>query len=259
MTDIQRLLDALSSPIRREILWLIWDAELPSGAIAAAVGLTPPTVSEHLAVLRAAGLVSMRASGTFRRYRAQRDRLRALQSLVLDEGSRWVPADDLPERDGAVARTGIVVNARAEIDADVSTSFRAFTDPALYSAWLGVPVTIDDGRFATTMEFGTSVRGHYDVVVPDQLIAFRWDFADDGVPLPGGAMVGYLRFQPAEAERTSVVTVHQQVESEQQAQFMEVAWTMVLGRLRAHLIGALTEKQVPRPPRPKRRASPADS
>ena len=31
---LQRMLDALSSPVRREILWLVWDAELPAGDIA---------------------------------------------------------------------------------------------------------------------------------------------------------------------------------------------------------------------------------
>ena len=246
----------MSSPIRREILWLIWDQEQPSGAIAAAVGLTPPTVSEHLGVLRDAGLVSMQASGTFRRYRAQRDRLRALQSLVLDEGSRWIPADDLPERSGAVAHRGIAVNVSTNVEVDVATAFRSFTDAALYTAWLGVPVTIDGRRFATTMEFGTAVRGHYDVVVPDELIAFRWDFADDGVPLPGGEMLGYLRFDATESAGTSVVTVHQLVDSEQQAQFMEVAWTMVLGRLRAHVAGALADEPAHRPTRPKRRGTP---
>ena len=30
-TALQRMHDALSSPIRREILWMLWDAELPAG------------------------------------------------------------------------------------------------------------------------------------------------------------------------------------------------------------------------------------
>ena len=68
----QDLLDALASPIRREILWLVWDRELPAGEIAAAFEVTAPTISQHLAVLKAAGLVEMRVDGSFRRYRAQR-------------------------------------------------------------------------------------------------------------------------------------------------------------------------------------------
>lgn len=255
MTDIQQILDALASRVRREILWLIWDDEQASGAIARAVGLSPPTVSEHLGVLRDAGLVTMHASGTFRRYRACRDRLRALQSLVVDEGSRWIPADDLPERAGARAQIGSVVTARTDVDVDVETAFRAFVEPRLYSAWLGVPVSIEDGRFSTTLEFGTTVRGNYDVVVPGSLIALRWDFADDGVPTPGAAMTGYMRFRPGDAPSTCAVEVHQLVDSEQQAQFMEAAWTMVLGRLHAHLLDALANEPIEREPRPKLRSA----
>ena len=38
--DLQATIDALSSPVRREILWMLWDAELPAGEIAAGCGLT---------------------------------------------------------------------------------------------------------------------------------------------------------------------------------------------------------------------------
>jgi uncharacterized protein YndB with AHSA1/START domain len=31
-------------------------------------------------------------------------------------------------------------------------TFTAFTDAAVYSRWLGVPVTLENGRFACTME-----------------------------------------------------------------------------------------------------------
>ena len=64
MTDVQRVLAALASPVRREILWRIWDDELPAGAIAAAFEVSAPTISEHLAVLRDAELVTMTVDGT---------------------------------------------------------------------------------------------------------------------------------------------------------------------------------------------------
>ena len=66
------MLSALSSPVRREILALIWDRDLPAGEIAAAFRVTAPTISQHLAVLRDAGLVTMEVDGNFRRYRARR-------------------------------------------------------------------------------------------------------------------------------------------------------------------------------------------
>ncbi|MDQ1434514.1 MAG: hypothetical protein QOF59_1330 [Actinomycetota bacterium] len=255
--DMQKILGALTSPVRREILSLIWDRDLPAGEIAAAFQVSAPTISQHLNVLRGAGLVTRASEGTFRRYRARQEVLRGLHGALWDS-AKWTPADDLPERALANARTGRVVIATADVDVDRPTAFRAFTDPEVYSRWLGVPVTIDDGRFACTMEFGTRVRGHYDVVCAPELIAFRWDFADDNVPVPGGEMTGYLRFQPLTGEEAGCrIEVQQLVDTAAQQEFMEVAWTMVLGRCRAGVAGA-TNPAVPvttRRPRPKRRRS----
>src|SRR5579859_5375410 len=128
VSDVQKILVALTSPIRREILWLIWDRELPAGAIAAAFEVTAPTISEHLAVLRSAGLVTVEATGSFRRYRAHRDNLRRLQSLVFAESSKWTPADNLPETGHARAGIGLVVATWVDLGCDRETAFSAFTD-----------------------------------------------------------------------------------------------------------------------------------
>ena len=50
--DLQKILGALGSPVRREILASIWDRELRAGEIAAAFDVTAPTISQHLGVLR---------------------------------------------------------------------------------------------------------------------------------------------------------------------------------------------------------------
>jgi uncharacterized protein YndB with AHSA1/START domain len=97
-------------------------------------------------------------------------------------------------------------------------------------------VTIRDGRFAATLEWGTEVRGWYDVVVPPQLIVMRWDFDDSNVPVPGRPMTGYLRI--FQLRRGSRVEVHQLVDRAEQAEFMEAAWGMVLGRLKTGVVGA---------------------
>ena len=64
-------LRALAEPRRREILALIRDRELPAGDIARRFDVTRPAISQHLAVLRAADLVSERRDGTRRLYRAR--------------------------------------------------------------------------------------------------------------------------------------------------------------------------------------------
>jgi DNA-binding transcriptional ArsR family regulator/uncharacterized protein YndB with AHSA1/START domain len=249
--DIQKVISALSSPVRREILSLVWDQELPAGVIAAAFDLTKPTVSQHLAVLRNAGLVTMTAVGTSRRYRARQETLDGLDG-ALHGSLKWVLADDAPERSLAAVRTLPAVVACVEVDTDQQATFAAFTDPVVYSRWLGVPVRIAGGRFAATMEWGTEVRGSYELVCPPELIVMRWDFDDGNVPVPGGQRTAYLRVtarRPAGAH----VEVHQLAGSPRQAEFLGRVWSLVLGRLKAGVVAAL-DPSVPmpaRPPRPK--------
>ena len=250
MRDIQKVLAALNSPVRREILGLIWDRELSAGEIAAAFPVTKPTISQHLAVLREAGLAESTAVGTSRRYRARPDALRGLRA-ALGSTAKWINADDAPERASSDVRTKPVVVASTDVDTGQETTFVAFTDPVVYSRWLGVPVTLRDGRFACTMEWGTTVRGRYELVCPPELIVMRWDFDDDNVPVPGGEMTGYLRIQPR--PDGAHVEVHQLVETPAQAEFMERAWATVLGRLKAGVARACDPSATMpfRPARPK--------
>jgi DNA-binding transcriptional ArsR family regulator len=66
---------ALAEPRRREILRVLADRELTAGEVAARFEVTRPAISQHLGVLRAAGLVDERRDGTRRRYRVRRDGL----------------------------------------------------------------------------------------------------------------------------------------------------------------------------------------
>ncbi len=253
--DLQAVMAALSSPVRREILALIWDRELPAGRIAAAFSLRAPTISQHLAVLRDAGLVDVARVGTFRRYRARQEVLQGLHGAVLADGTRWVPADDLPERERTSTATQWAVVVAVDVPTDLATTFAAFTDSSVYSRWLGVPVHLEDGRFACTMEWGTRVRGVYDAICAPTLIAMRWDFEDDNVPVPGGEHTGYLRFA-ANPDGGCHVEVHQIVRAQTHIEFMDAAWGMVLGRLQAGIVAATQPDGAPvvRAPRPKRRS-----
>jgi DNA-binding transcriptional ArsR family regulator len=82
---MQAILDAVVEPRRREILRLVGERELPAGEIAARFpDVSRPTVSEHLRVLREAGLVTERREGTRRLYRARKEGLIGLREF-LDE------------------------------------------------------------------------------------------------------------------------------------------------------------------------------
>jgi DNA-binding transcriptional ArsR family regulator len=81
---VEAALKAIAAPHRRTILRLVTDAELSAGEIAANFQLTRPAVSQHLSVLKEAGLVSERRNGTRRLYRARPEGLIELKTF-LDE------------------------------------------------------------------------------------------------------------------------------------------------------------------------------
>ena len=64
-------LRAIADPNRRRILQLVRDKALPAGEIASHFSVTRPAISQHLQVLKGAGLVSERRQGTKRLYRAR--------------------------------------------------------------------------------------------------------------------------------------------------------------------------------------------
>ena len=77
------VLSALADPRRRAILRLVRDTERPAGEIAAHFpDVTGPAISQHLRVLREAGLIAERRSGTRRLYRARREGLRELRQWL---------------------------------------------------------------------------------------------------------------------------------------------------------------------------------
>ena len=61
---------AIADPIRRRVLELVRDVEVPAGELAAQFDVSRPAVSRHLRVLREAGLVRERREGRLRLYRA---------------------------------------------------------------------------------------------------------------------------------------------------------------------------------------------
>jgi DNA-binding transcriptional ArsR family regulator len=77
------VLNALADPRRQAILRLVRDTERPSGEIAAHFpDVTGPAISQHLRVLREAGLLEERRSGTRRLYRARPEGLRQLRQWL---------------------------------------------------------------------------------------------------------------------------------------------------------------------------------
>jgi DNA-binding transcriptional ArsR family regulator len=88
-------LRALAEPRRREILQLVARHELAAGEIAATFEITRPAVSQHLTVLKNAGLLDERRDGTRRLYRARPEGLVGVRKF-LDQ--MWSSALDVARR-----------------------------------------------------------------------------------------------------------------------------------------------------------------
>ena len=73
---------AIAEPRRREILGHLRDEELSAGEIASRFDVTRPAISQHLAVLRDAGLVNERREGTRRIYSARPEGLSELREFL---------------------------------------------------------------------------------------------------------------------------------------------------------------------------------
>jgi DNA-binding transcriptional ArsR family regulator len=86
---------ALVEPRRRAIVRLVAHQELAAGEIAAAFDVNRTTVSQHLTVLKGAGLLSERRDGTRRIYRARLEGLAGLRAYLDDI---WSNALDVARR-----------------------------------------------------------------------------------------------------------------------------------------------------------------
>src|SRR5258708_38811686 len=70
--------NAVAEPRRREILNYLALQERPVGEIVASLGLSQPSVSKHLRVLRDVGLVHLRRDGRRQLYRTNAEAIRPL-------------------------------------------------------------------------------------------------------------------------------------------------------------------------------------
>jgi DNA-binding transcriptional ArsR family regulator len=79
---VEAALQAISHAGRRAMLRLAWDRERTSTELADAAGLSRSAASQHLRVLRDAGLVQVRADANRRLYRVDPERLADLRDFL---------------------------------------------------------------------------------------------------------------------------------------------------------------------------------
>ena len=81
-TPSESLLDALGDPTRRAIVERLAERPRAVGELADALPISRPAVSQHLKVLKDAGLVTERAAGTRRIYRVDPVAVAALRDQL---------------------------------------------------------------------------------------------------------------------------------------------------------------------------------
>jgi DNA-binding transcriptional ArsR family regulator len=100
--------EALGDPVRRRILELLNEGERPAGAIAEAMraqfGISQPAASQHLRVLREAGLVTVRPEGTRRVYGVDAAGLAVVQEWLARFADAFAQPLDALETDRARGR-----------------------------------------------------------------------------------------------------------------------------------------------------------
>ena len=79
---MEAALRAIAEPRRRTILRLVGEEELSAGEIAAHFEVTRPAISQHLTILKNAGLVAERRQGPKRLYRVRREGLADVRAYL---------------------------------------------------------------------------------------------------------------------------------------------------------------------------------
>jgi|SRR5919106_5111684 DNA-binding transcriptional ArsR family regulator len=92
-------LQVVAEPRRRQILSLVWNEEMAAGDIASRFEVTFGAISQHLAVLKETGFVTVRQEGNRRFYRASKEGLGPLRAVL---ESMW--EETLDDLAGAIAR-----------------------------------------------------------------------------------------------------------------------------------------------------------
>lgn len=92
------MFEVLAEPTRRRILDLLRADELPVGDLVRRLGMSQPSVSKHLRVLREVGVVSVRVDAQRRRYRLRPNPLAEVDEWLTPYRRFWTKKLDALER-----------------------------------------------------------------------------------------------------------------------------------------------------------------
>jgi uncharacterized protein YndB with AHSA1/START domain/DNA-binding transcriptional ArsR family regulator len=230
---------AIAEPNRREILRLVAGDELTAGQIAEHFTVSRTAISQHLTVLKRAGLISERRRGTSRLYRVRRQGF-AGAKLFLDGfwddrlGRLRRAAEELRVDQSGGMTQRISVQREVAIAAPPETVWELLTDADQMTRWMGQTASFDPspgGVYRVEVVPGQVVVGEFVEVDAPQRLAHTWGWeggADPDVPV-GSTMVTY-DLMPI-ANGTLLRLTHQSLPTLSAAGSHSKGWSHYLERL----------------------------
>jgi DNA-binding transcriptional ArsR family regulator len=171
------IFEALSDPTRQRIMALLLDGERPVGDLVDALGVAQPSVSKHLARLKAVGLVDLRADAQRRLYRLTPEPLRDVD-VWLQPYLKAPKVDETVELSLCESRQkGWTIVLEAPTAAPADALWAALTEPEKLGAWLGRTSVEphETGRFKPQfMGSGLVVSGRINIWSPLRKLGYRW-------------------------------------------------------------------------------------
>ena len=236
---VDQALRAIAEPNRRHILDLVRDGELSAGEISEHFDVTRPAVSQHLSVLKQAGLLVERRNGTRRLYRARPQGLAELKRFLdgfWDE--RLVAlrrqAERREEPDPASITERLSVERVIVIAARPETVWELLVDAEQATRWMGRSASFDlrpGGRYRVEVIPGQVASGEFVEIDPPRRLVYTWGWETDGetaVPPGSTTVVFELR---ALGDRTLLRLSHHDLPSVDTAGSHSRGWGHYLNRL----------------------------
>lgn len=230
---LDRTLRALAHPVRRELLWLTWGEWRSAGELANYFSLRQPTVSQHLKVLRTAGLLEMRRSGTMRLFRVRARALAEVHELLA--AALGAPPGSGTRRSAGRDRGPVYgphkLRLGARLRCPPADAYALFTDEEQMRLWLGPTARAENrvgGIFAFEIDGRWRCRGRFHALEPPSRVLFSWSFREGAVPLPTGTNTVEVTLLGA---RTTRVTIEHHGFEEELLPVHRESWQRMLGEL----------------------------
>lgn len=227
-TTNQAAIRALANPIRRRIVELLRDGELPVNALVAQFDVARPAISRHLKVLREAGLVTYRSEHKTRLYAldpGEMDRLR--REFDAEFRDFWRPQGSGdgtggPDEVELQSWRSHEIAVSVELPTPSELAFRYVTEEALFKQWVGEDARSDPvvgGKASATSAFGGRLVAEYLAIEPGQFLALRVV-----EPLAADANLYTITFE-ALGDQLTRVTLRHFVRDENVARLVAMAWS----------------------------------